>query len=170
MKKIVMLVLATLSVAILATSCCNCDKDGKCCKKEGKEFPQGPNGECPGMPGKPMPNGGPEMGCPEMKACHEKMAKFDSLSVDEQKAFLKEMKENIDKREAEMAAKKAEMDAKWANFDNLSVEEQKELVMMKCPGKKPGECHKDGKFDGPRPEGGHHGGPRPEAPGRPDKK
>ena len=65
---------------------------------------------------------------PEMA---EKMAKwmnFDSLSVDEQKALIAERKAEIDAREAERKAKKAEMEEKWANFDKLSVEEQKELL------------------------------------------
>ena len=172
MKKVIMLAVAALGAALLATSCCNCDKNGKCCK-EGKDMPQGPEGaQCPQGPRGERPAGPMPGECcpaenPEMKACCEKWAKFDSLSVDEQKAFLKEQKENIDKREAEMAAKKAEMDAKWANFDNLSVDEQKELIMMKCPKKGGMHAPKGPKGDecqGPRPEGGHRGGPRPDAP------
>jgi hypothetical protein len=61
----------------------------------------------------------------------EKMAKwmnFDSLSVEEQKALIAERKAEIDAREAERKAKKAEMEEKWANFDKLSVEEQKQLL------------------------------------------
>ena len=45
-----------------------------------------------------------------MKAKWEKWMKFDSLSKEEQIAILKEKKAEIDKREAEIAAKKAEME------------------------------------------------------------
>ena len=101
-----------------------------------------------------------------MKAQMEKWMKFDSLSVDEQKALLKERKEAIDKMQAEMEARKAEMEQKWANFDSLTIEEQKQLIDMKS-GPMFGP-HK-GFPKGSRPEGMHgdkrghkHHGPHPE--------
>lgn len=159
-----MLVAACLMGAFLATSCCNCDKGKDACCKEKMECPQGPEGPKPGCCKEGRPEGpmcGGEGRCEmseEQKAQCEKWMKFDSLSVDEQKALIKERKAEIDQREAEMAAKKAEFEAKWANFDNLSIEEQKQLIDMKsCPKKmgcKKGGCHKGGpRPDGPKPEG-----------------
>ncbi len=177
MKRLTTILSAALFGMFMMSSCCNCDKDHQCqcqCKGEGEascqtECTDKPFGEgkCPregmrqGMP--PCPTQG---GCPKMKAQMEKWMKFDSLSVDEQKALLKERKEAIDKMQAEMEAKKAEMEQKWANFDSLTIEEQKQLIDMKS-GPMFGP-HK-GFPKGPRTEGmrgdkrGHkHHGPRPE--------
>ncbi|MBR6597342.1 MAG: hypothetical protein IKK68_05265 [Paludibacteraceae bacterium] len=138
MKKVFSIV-AVVSM-LFATSCCKCNCK---CNQEGAQCEQKcdkpcDRGERPHHPGNhefgPRPgegrHGGPRHHHmnPEMA---EKMAKwmnFDSLSVDEQKALIAERKAEIDAREAERKAKKAEMEEKWANFDKLSVEEQKELL------------------------------------------
>lgn len=149
MRKLIMGLAVGLLGTFLVSSCCNCDKDGKCQSKcqDKKECVNGPEGPCEFRhhgPGEmrsdcpPMPCS--EM-CPEKKAEFEKWMKFDSLSADEQKALLKAKKAEIDQREAEMAAKKAEMEQKWANFDQLSIEEQKALIEMKmCPKMCPKKC------------------------------
>ena len=143
-----MMIVATIAMgAVLATSCCNCEKkaEGECCNEK-QEFVNegGPEGECRGQHGKKhhgQADGPREMCSPEMKEMCEKWANFDSLSADEQKALIQERKAKIDQREAEMAAEKAEFEQKWANFDNLSVEEQKQLLDIKsgCCKEKRGE-------------------------------
>ncbi len=151
MRNLLVLVSACVMGAIFATSCCNCDKKGDkpCCdKKECRDEPRGPQG-CPFQEGR-GPEDCPNM-TPEQKARFEKWAKFDSLSVDEQKALLKERKAEIDAREAEKAAKKAELEQKWADFDNLSVEEQKQLIDMKsCCGKRGPKCDRPKGPQGPK--------------------
>lgn len=134
------------------SSCCNCDKqscqnkdgnptteacangeeDKECsdrkrhCKRKGHhEFAEK---ECfRGFPCDRNENMSEE----ERENC-KKWLKFDSLSADEQKELISKRKACIDKREAEMKAKKEEFEQKWANFDNLSIEEQKSLLDQKC--------------------------------------
>ena len=150
MRKLLVLVSACVMGAFFATSCCNCDKKGdKPCgdKKECRDEPRGPEG-CPFQEGR-GPENCPKM-TPEQKEKIEKWAKFDSLTVDEQKVLLKERKAEIDAREAEKAAKKAEFEQKWADFDNLSVEEQKQLIDMKsCCGKRGPKCDRPRGPQGP---------------------
>lgn len=181
MRKLFLLATTGLMAALLATSCCQCGKNNKCCANEegapieaemrpmhhghggSHHGPRDMKPECQGeeMKGCPTMNAGP--GCPlggeitpEKKALCEKFMKLDSLSVEEQKEVLKAIKAEIDQREAEMAAKKAEMEQKWVNFDNLTVEEQKELIMMKSHcGKMGPKCNMPGKPG----DGKHHGGP-----------
>lgn len=159
MKNLVRLSVAAFLMA-MATSCCNCKKDEKCegakpCKSEcvcpsEADCPKACDDKCE----RPFPKDRKDMKKghrhhgmrkmhhrdmnPEHKAQFEKWMNFDSLSVDEQKALIAERKAAIDKREAEIAAIKAEKKArmeeikkKWENFDNLSIEEQKELIDMK---------------------------------------
>lgn len=164
MKKVFIILTASLFGVLFATSCCNCDKEnGKCHSNEQMEDCNGPRHHKHDGHG---PEGFKPEGCPfaaenecpaEMKEQFEKWMKFDSLSVEEQKALLKEKKAEIDKREAEIAAKKAEMEQKWANFDSLSVEEQKQLIDIKmgpkmCPKQFPNKHHGDKKPH-------HHGHP-----------
>lgn len=173
MKKVILFAATGVMAAFLATSCCKCDK--KCdrnvppteCPGAPEHGPKGPQGMMPGCPNGEMPEcpNGKRPECPfggeitpEKKEICDKFMKFDSLSVDEQKAVLKSIKADIDQREAEMAAKKAEMEQKWANFDNLTVEEQKQLIDMKsqCGKMGPKQCGKPGEG---KP---HKGGPRHE--------
>jgi len=148
MKKSFVFFMMTLLGCFLLASCCKCDKNNQCkcdnccqCKcadadsaDEPCEFGKHPR---PDFRGDEFPDKCPfkEEANPEMKAKWEKWMKFDSLSKEEQIAILKEKKAEIDKREAEIAAKKAEMEQRWANFDNLSIEEQKQLIDMKMPHK-----------------------------------
>lgn len=179
MRKLFLLATTGLMAALLATSCCQCGKNNKCCANEegtpieaemrpmhpqpGHGPQHGPKDMKPCCPMEgdkrdcPMMNAAP--GCPlggeitpEKKALCEKFMKFDSLSVEEQKEVLKAVKADIDQREAEMAAKKAEMEQKWANFEQLSIEEQKQLIEMKSFG---GMM----KMGPKRPMGDHHGAP-----------
>ena len=121
----------------------NCGKDGdhKCCK------------------------GG------EHKCCHEMtdeqkadMAAWEDWAnqTDEKKAeLLNKRKDCFDKmvaekkaKEEEMAAKKAEFEAKMANWDNLTLDEKKALFdSMPCCGEGHGCGH---KCHGEKPEGCHH--------------
>lgn len=169
MKKVLVFATTALVGLFLATSCCNCGKDGKCCKNQENQEAQEEEFNEEDMPEldaqvRPRhgrghgPHGGMRPGCqmeemtPEMKEKCQKWMKFDSLSVEEQKALLLEKKAEIDKREAEIAAKKAEMEQKWANFEQLSIEEQKQLIEMKSFG---GMM----KMRPKRPMGDHHGAP-----------
>lgn len=155
MKNLIRLSVAAFLMA-MATSCCNCKKDKACngakeCSKECVDKNACPGEEKPGVcldgdrrhgmgPGRHhgMRKSHHRGMTPEQMAQIEKWMKFDSLSVDEQKAMIAERKAAIDKREAEIAAMRAEKKArmeeineKWKNFDKLSIEEQKELIDMK---------------------------------------
>lgn len=172
MKKVILFAAAGVMGALLATSCCNCDKNSKCNNEgegemiEGEVCPMQKPGHCPGEMRPCCPMGEMKPDCPmggemspKMKEGHEKWRKFDSLSVDEQKALLKSMKEGIDERDSMIAAKKAEMEQKWANFDNLTIEEQKQMIMMKShwgmPQKGPKHGGPHGEKGGHRGHGGH---------------
>ena len=139
-------VLMTLLGFFMLSSCCKCDKNSQCkcenscqckCAESTDECGEPRKHPRPDFRGEEFPDKCPfkEDVSSEMKAKWEKWMKFDSLSKEEQIAILKEKKAEIDQREAEMAAKKAEMEQKWANFDNLSIEEQKQLIDMKMPPK-----------------------------------
>lgn len=164
MKRFFLTIVSCAMIALGATSCCNCDKEcpqkDKCEKTEMMEH-HGPKHHKGHHDGKNRHHDGrkggadfhgPKKECnwsPEQKEMFEKWMKFDSLSVEEQKALLKERKAMIDKREAEFAAKKAEMEQKWADFDNLSVEEQKKLIEWKSFGPKKGGFKGPGMFGCP---------------------
>lgn len=155
MKKVLLFFSVGMLSALLATSCCNCNKDSQCSCKEKKECAMTPDGERHRRPEHhmrdhqkpccPMEGMNPEM----KEKCHKWM-KFDSLSVDEQKALLRARKAEIDSMEVAMAAAKVVMEQKWASFDKLSVEEQKELIEMKS------HCLRRGGFEMDGPRRGHH--------------
>lgn len=146
MKKSFVFLMTVLLGLFMMSSCCKCDKNSQCkcdnccqckCAEASDECSKSRKHSKPDFNGEEFPDKCPfaEEANPEMKAKWEKWMKFDSLSKEEQIAILKEKKAEIDKREAEMAAKKAEMEQKWANFDSLSIEEQKQLIDMKMPHK-----------------------------------
>lgn len=148
MKKIVYLAFVlVLSVTLVA---CH----GKA-KQEGQPAPPPP----PQGQMQPNTQRGPEMS-PEQKADMEAWAKFDSLSVDQQKALIAKRKAAIDKRMAYMKSKREAMEkrrdsiqAVWANFDNLTVAQQKALIdemSPRCMGpRRGGECKGEGCGKGP---------------------
>lgn len=123
MKKLVLFV--SLMGMMVLSSCCNCNK--KC---DGQE-----KGACPDQ--KPAcemrhqctkdKEGQPGPKCELM----EKWAKFDEMSLDEQKALIKETKAGIDKRDSIRRAQREEFKKNWENFDNLSIDEQKALLQQK---------------------------------------
>lgn len=81
----------------------------------------------------------------ECKEFCEKWKDFDNQTEEVQKDLVLKAKAKIDEQEAEMAAKKAEFDAKWVNFNNLPVGEQKALIEMKMHCKKGNCCKGDGE-------------------------
>jgi hypothetical protein len=88
--------------------------------------------------------------------------KFDSMTVEEKKAFLAEKKAFIDEQEAKMKQAKEEFEAKWNNFENLTLEEQKELLekkfhfMHRGPRMCGDKCPKDGKAPHHKHRGDRH--------------
>lgn len=163
MKKIILTIISGLLCVSLATSCCNCNEK-KC---------DNPNSPCEqtemrgGDFGKCDRKGGPRCEGKEAgrhckfrggKPC-DMWQKFDSMTVEEKKAFLAEKKAFIDEQEAKMKQAKEEFEAKWNNFENLTIEEQKELLekkfhfMHRGPRMGGDKCSKAGKA----PHHKHHG-------------
>lgn len=170
MKKIILTIISGLLCMSLATSCCNCDEK-KCDKAnlpcEQMEFQKGERGKCDRKGGPHCD--GKKMGrhCDKFKGdgkC-DMWQKFDSLTVEEKKAFLAEKKAFIDEQEAKMKQMREDFEAKWSNFENLTLEEQKDLIekkfrfMHRPPFK--GDFHKGDK--GHHPWKGHKGEKCPNA-------
>lgn len=153
-------------VALMAVSCCNCDKQcdeqSECCPVEKFQCPKEGFKGCPKM-------------CPKMKedmekmrAIDEKWVKFDELSESEQKSLISEKKALIDSMDARRKAAFEKMKADWENFDNLSIDEQKRLLDMKSfhkGGPRHGnKCFHKGHKPCCHKGHGHHKGQRPDCP------
>ena len=139
MKKTI-LVTAILGLVALG-SCCDkhCKDENTCCKNECKCECKAGDKDC-----KKACDKGEfakfHKHCKEMGELEKRWAKFDSLSVDEQKALIAEKKAKIDERDSMIKAAREEFEAKWANFEKLSVEEQKMLLDAKI------NFHHNGRF------------------------
>ena len=170
MRKIILTIISGLLCISLATSCCNC-KENKCNNStppcEQMEFQGEDFGKCdrkggPRCDGKNAPRHCKFQG--EGRPC-DMWQKFDSMTVEEKKAFLAEKKAFIDEQEAKMKQAKEEFEAKWNNFENLTLEEQKELIEKKFQfmhrGPRMGKDHS--KKDGKGPHRRHHGEKQPDS-------
>jgi len=105
-----LLLLSVIGLLSFVSCCNNTNNETKCCQKE--------NATCAVSE--------------ECKVFAEKWAKFDSLSIDEQKELIAQKKGFIEQKREELKAKIAECEQKFAGFDTLSIADQKALLDQGC--------------------------------------
>ncbi len=127
MKKVSLLISA-LCIMLMVSCCNNCGdkKDGKCCAKKECKIEKCCAAKADSC-----------QLTAEQKELNEKWAKFDSLSVEEQRAIIAVKKAKIDTLKADLRAKADKLESDFADFESLEPAKQKELLdAQKCCKKK----------------------------------